>query len=53
MPKFLFIFWLIEFLQSQCEFIFEWDDTNLLALEEQYQPVIGRAIVGYDSRWQD
>ena len=77
MAKFRFIFWLLEFLQSQTEFIFEWDDgnsskssekhgvdnaivesvfddNNLLALGEQYQPansearygLIGRALDG-------
>jgi uncharacterized DUF497 family protein len=77
MAKFFFIEWLLEFLISQPDFVFEWDDgnsykslekhgiendlvessfndLNLLALGEQYQPpapearygILGKAING-------
>ncbi len=69
MAKFRYIEWLVEFLLSQTDFIFEWDegnssksaekhgvesdeietafnDNNLLALGEQYQPEVDEVRYG-------
>lgn len=69
MAKFLYIEWLLEFLLSQTDFIFEWDDgnsskslekhgidndfvestfndSNLMALGEQFQPIVNEARYG-------
>ena len=63
MAKFKYIYWLVEFLLSERDFLFDWDegnsgkskdkhgvtiemvessfeDSNLLALGEQYQPIV-------------
>lgn len=70
MAKFKFIYWLLEFLLSNEDFIFEWDegnstkneekhgvtlemiesafkDSSLLALGEQYQPIVDEARYGF------
>lgn len=69
MAKFIYIEWLLEFLISRSDFIFEWDDgnssksaekhgvdndlvesmfndSNLLALCEQFQPHVNEARYG-------
>ncbi|MCK5072841.1 MAG: BrnT family toxin [Bacteriovoracaceae bacterium] len=36
MAKFKFIYWLLEFLQSQSDFIFDWDEGNMVKSKEKH-----------------
>ena len=36
MAKFRVIYWLVEFLQSQIDFIFDWDEGNMVKSQEKH-----------------
>ena len=36
LAKFKFVYWLLEYLQSQAEFLFEWDEGNMFKSEDKH-----------------
>ncbi len=49
MAKFKYVFWLLEFLQSQTNFLFEWDEGNTYKSEQKH----GVTINMVESCFQD